>query len=237
MPSKCQVFISYKNLGGDGRPTRDSQLAEYLYHELTRRGLDVFYSNLSLPKLGESAYKKCIDHALDGAQVLFAVGTSTANLESTWVRYEWDSFFNDILSGVKPTAKLFVYYEGMKVQDLPRTLRQQQAFAHAEDQLDAIYNFVMRALPNADVPKFQDLGVCLQCGRQFNQGDPPHCSYHPQPAVLVHHLGARDDYRDVYEFPCCNSVVYAAVAKFADGWRDIAPSLSPGCQRGRCRTR
>ena len=69
----------------------------------------MFLSNVSLERLGISEYKKAIDDALDVAQVLVAVGTSRDNLVWRWVRYEWDSFFNDILSGVQPSGRIFSY--------------------------------------------------------------------------------------------------------------------------------
>ncbi|ABB33219.1 hypothetical protein GeomeDRAFT_2936 [Geobacter metallireducens RCH3] len=233
MAHSYQVFISFKNSDEQGLPTRDSQLADLLYREFTSRGLDVFYSNLSLPRLGESEYKKCIDDALDSSTVLIAVGTSRENLESKWVRYEWDSFYNDVLSGVKPQGRLFVYYEKMSTKELPRTLRQNQAFPHGLDHLNELSEYIMRALPASPVPKFQDLAICTNCGHQFDQRDPPHCSYHPEPALHVKSLGARDDYREVYRFPCCDSFAFAAI-DWARGGTDVPPSRFPGCKQGRC---
>ena len=46
-------------------------------------------------------------------------------MESSWVRYEWDGFFNDVLSGQKE-GHLFSYIDDMSPSDLPRTLRQLQ---------------------------------------------------------------------------------------------------------------
>lgn len=233
MTHSCQVFISFRNFAAQGLPTRDSQLANLLHKEFTTRGLDLFYSNLSLSRLGESDYKKCIDDPLDSSQVLIAVGTSRENLESKWVRYEWDSFFNDVLSGVKPQGRRFVYYENMSTKELPRTLRQNQAFPHGVDHINELYEFITRALPTFAVPKFQDLAICKNCGRQFDQRDPPHCSYHPEPAVYLKTLGARDDCRDIYRFPCCDSFAFAAI-DWAKGGTDLPPSRSPGCKQGRC---
>jgi hypothetical protein len=52
-----------------------------------------------------------------------------------WVRYERDGFYNDILSGVKPGAKLFTYVAGLRPAQLPRTLRQTQTFIHSSESL------------------------------------------------------------------------------------------------------
>src|SRR5215510_11600782 len=92
------VFISFKNLDEKGVPTRDAALANEVYNFLTSKGLSAFISTVTLESLGVSNYKKAIDEALDAASIMVAVGTSTENLNSEWVRYEWDGFYNDILS-------------------------------------------------------------------------------------------------------------------------------------------
>ena len=123
------VFISCKNLDEHGVQTRDAQLAAEVYDFLTGKGLSVFLSTFTLEQLGVSAYKNAIDQALDSASVLVAIGTSTDHLNSEWVRYEWDSFYNDILSGIKPNGRIFTYIEGMAIRALPRGLRLTEASA------------------------------------------------------------------------------------------------------------
>ena len=140
MTQPYDVFISFKNLSADGTPSRDSHLASELYRFLSAKGLTVFFSNISLEKLGTAQYKKAIDAALDAAHTLVAVGTSGANLDSQWVRYEWDSFFNDILSGLKPQGRVFAYIEGTDIGALPRALRQSQTFTHGPGSLEQVYN-------------------------------------------------------------------------------------------------
>lgn len=145
-PNEPQVFISFKNLDTNGKPTRDSQLAKEVYKFLAGQGLRVFFSNVSLEKLGIAAYTKAIDDALDVAKVLVAVGTSREHLDSQWVRYEWNSFFNDILSGVKPNGRLFVYIAEVSLNELPRALRQNQVFVDEAGSHDTLYNFICNAL-------------------------------------------------------------------------------------------
>ena len=144
--SSPEVFISFKNLDEQGMPTRDSALAREVYDYLTDRGLQVFLSSVSLERLGVAAYTRAIDNALDSAQVLVAVGTSNAHLDSQWVRYEWNSFFNDTLSGIKPDGRLFTYVEGLGPRDLPRALRQVETFIHGASSLERLYNFISNAL-------------------------------------------------------------------------------------------
>ncbi len=146
MSDRFQVFISFKHLDESGNETPDSRLAREAYHYLTDRGLNVFLSTVSLEQLGIAAYKKAIDDALDGAHVLIAVGSSREHLESQWVRYEWDSFFNDILSGIKPEGRVFSYVEGVDLAKLPRALRQSQCIEHGPESLETLHRFVANAL-------------------------------------------------------------------------------------------
>ena len=108
--SKFDVFISFKNTDEFGNSTPDALMAEELYHSLICKNITVFYSNYSLGILGAAQYKAAIDSALDEATVLVAVGTSAENLNSNWVRYEWDSFYGDILSGQKKGQVIFLYW-------------------------------------------------------------------------------------------------------------------------------
>ncbi len=84
---QTDVFLSFKNLDASGHATRDSQIAREVYEHLTKRGIEVFLSTVSLEQLGEYDYKKAIDEALDAASVMVAIGTSRENLEARRVRH------------------------------------------------------------------------------------------------------------------------------------------------------
>ena len=142
----CQVFVSFKDLDLAGNPTEDSKLARMVFQHLQEKGLRVFYSPETLERLGTSAYKRAIDDALDECEVLVAVGTSREHLESAWVRYEWDGFSQDILSGLKPAGRIFTYVQGIPSQRLPRVLRQGQVFWHERGDLDRLCNFIRHSL-------------------------------------------------------------------------------------------
>ena len=141
------VFISCKNSDENGNLTKDSVLAEKLYQFLIKKGIKAFLSNVELEFIGTAQYAKAIDDALDASGVLVAVGCSKNNLDSRWVRYEWESFLNDIRSGVKPDAEVFVFFDDMKIYDLPRALRLQQAFCASDvASYERIYNFIYNSL-------------------------------------------------------------------------------------------
>jgi hypothetical protein len=143
---KWEVFLSVKKRDNSGEPTRDLTLAEELYEFLTQRGLRVFLSTRTLEQLGAAAYKAAIDHALDQCKILVAVGTSAEHLNSDWVRYEWDSFFNDIISGVKEDGRVFVYAEEIEVASMPRPLRQCETFGTDHEERERLYGFISNAL-------------------------------------------------------------------------------------------
>lgn len=158
MPEEYDVFLSHKHLDADGQPSRDTVLAREVYEYLSGQGLRVFLSCISLEQLGVAAYKTAIDKALDSAQVLVAIGTSAEWLESQWVRYEWESFFNDILSGRKPKGRVFSYVEGVSVDALPRSLRQNQVIVHQSGSFGLLYNFIANALAIQSVAKITQEG-------------------------------------------------------------------------------
>ena len=146
------VFISFKNSDENGRQTKDSEIANKLYDFLTDKGLRVFFSNVELEFTGKAQYTKVIDDALDTSRFLIAVGSNHNNLNSQWVRYEWESFLNDIRSGIKPNAEVFVFLvNDMRIDDLPRALRQQQAFdAGDKDSWEKLYRFIKNAVGRSE---------------------------------------------------------------------------------------
>jgi hypothetical protein len=136
------VFICFKNLDHHKKPTRDYDLAVEVYRFLTKKGLAVFMSEFDLPSEGISDYTKAIDEALESSRTLIVIGTSVENLNSGWVRSEWQSFVNEITSGNKPDGRVFCYLEGVELQKLPLRLRYRQCIHHGEGSLSKLYEFV-----------------------------------------------------------------------------------------------
>ena len=159
MATPCDVYLCYKNLTVEGLPTRDSEIAHDLYRFLEIRGLRVFFSPKSLEQHGVADFKMAIDDALDETSVVIAVGTTPENLQSKWVRYEWDSFFKDILTDIKPHGRVFTYTEGVAIKDLPRALRQVQCFDHGAESMENLYRYIRHALSAAPPPHTNSSGV------------------------------------------------------------------------------
>ena len=116
---------------------------------LTDIGYKVFFSADTLEKIGSSRYKADIDAALDTAKVMIVVLSKPEYASSQWVQYEWDSFYNDYLSGVRKEANLFTLTSGVNVHDLPRTLRNVQNFDYREG-LDHLCEYVKNAIPKSN---------------------------------------------------------------------------------------
>ena len=123
----------------------EKQLQE-LYDSLTDLGYKVFFSSDTLEKLGSSRYKMDIDSALDTAKIMVVVLSKAEYASSHWVQYEWDSFYNDYLSGVRSEANLFTLTSGVAVHDLPRTLRNVQNFDYFEG-LSHLSGYIKNILP------------------------------------------------------------------------------------------
>lgn len=144
---KYKVFISFKNTD-NGAETKDAVMANDLYNVLTENNIPTFFSKVSILESGEGDYRNLIDAALDECSILIAVGTKKQYLTSRWVKYEYASFHEDILSGNKDSDKCTVcsYIADMAQRDLPRPLRNLQSF----ENMEALVNFVKNHLKKID---------------------------------------------------------------------------------------
>ena len=139
-----QVFISFKNTD-NGLPTADKELGEQLYRALMKKGVDVFFSNKSLLEFGEAAYKDAIDVALDECSIVIVICTRKEYLESPWIKYEWNTFQQDLLAGIKEGA-IITYLDGIAVSDVPRAIRHFQSFDVHKNSVEEVADFIYKAL-------------------------------------------------------------------------------------------
>lgn len=135
-----KVFISFKNLDDNGNPTRDSEIAEEIYHALSELGIEVFFSNEEVQNRHRSDYGTLINEALDSSVVLILVATAAEHIEANWVEYEWNSFNNEINSGRKD-GHIVSVIEGISVGKLPYALRQRMVYR--SDEIDRMINMVI----------------------------------------------------------------------------------------------
>ncbi|MDD6395941.1 MAG: extracellular solute-binding protein [Firmicutes bacterium] len=139
---KYSVFISFKrnDLDGGGK-TRDCELAEHLHKTLQVNGITAFFSEKDLLT---SRFRRQIDDALDQAQILVVVGTKCENMEAEWVKYEWETFQNDIWEKLKPHGEIITYLEGMSPKEAPRGLRTLQSFK--SNEIKELVKFIKKIL-------------------------------------------------------------------------------------------
>lgn len=141
------AFISFKNNDATGQRTADSRIAEALYARFKDTGINVFFSNVTLFEFGETAYKDAIEHAIIDARVMVVIGTSLEYLTSTWVKYEWSSFHEEILSGDKPGGTIVPYLsQSITRAERPMALRNFESFAIETTPVDQVVAFVLSAL-------------------------------------------------------------------------------------------
>ena len=171
------IFISYKCSDEQGNKTPDFVIAEQLYIALTKLGYKVFFSSNTLEQLGSSRYKADIDAALDTAKVMIVVLSKPEYATSQWVQYEWDSFYNDFLSGVRQEANLFTLTSEVHINDLPRTLRNVQNFDYAEG-IGHLCGYIESIIPEATSQKEivletqkNDSNISIITGRQVTVED------------------------------------------------------------------
>lgn len=119
------VFICYKETDAQGQRTRDSVLANDLYHELTREGFRVFFARITLEdKLGQ-AYEPYIYSALQSSKVMVVIGTKPEYVKAPWVKNEWSRYLALIKAGERKT--LIPAYRDMDPYELPEEFSHLQA--------------------------------------------------------------------------------------------------------------
>ncbi len=137
-----EVFISFKNLGENGRQTKDSQLAEDLYLKLMEAGIETFFSNREIERMGDPRWGRLIDRALQESKVLVVVGTKLSHIQSQWVEYEWRYFSEQIRSG--SDKQILTLLDGLHPSRLPPAFSGTQSYS--PDSTDSLVNMIVRIL-------------------------------------------------------------------------------------------
>ena len=128
------AFVSFKS--------EDQRFARTVYDLLLSRGLKVFFSRESLPRLGSADYHREIDKAIDRARHMVVVGTSREHIESKWVEYEWRLFLGERLAGRKTGNLVTVLAGTLTPGDLPITLRNFEAIRLAPGEIERLPEYI-----------------------------------------------------------------------------------------------
>ena len=122
----------------------DDTLARELYGFLTKKGLAVFFSTECIDT---DVFAEAIYRALNDAEWLVAVGTQAEHFSAPWPRFEWNSFLNDILSGIKPNGRIFsLITPEVDLRRLPMPLRTRQATVYDEKDPERALDRVHRLI-------------------------------------------------------------------------------------------
>ena len=114
------IFLSCKS--------EDYELAEEVYFFLRNNGFRTFLSSKELRRMAIADYMEAISSALDSASHLIVLANKKEYVTSTWVKYEWSTFLNEILSNRK-NGQIMTLLSGLAVKDLPIQLRKFESFS------------------------------------------------------------------------------------------------------------
>ena len=121
------VFICYKESDESGARTKDSVIANEIYHELTNSGLKVFFAAITLEdKLGQE-YEPYIFAALTSSKVMLVLGTKEEYFNAVWVKNEWARYLHLMKIDRKTKRTLIPCFRDMDAYDLPEEFSHLQA--------------------------------------------------------------------------------------------------------------
>lgn len=120
------VFICNKEKDENGNTTRDSVIANDLYHQLIAEGLKVFFAPISLQDQLGTDYESFIDNAIDTASVMLVIGTKTEYFQNAWMVKQWSRFLQ--LEKTDNKRVLIPCYRDMDAFDLPSEFLRMQCF-------------------------------------------------------------------------------------------------------------
>ena len=138
------IFISCKS--------EDYEIAEKVYSFLKDNGFSVFLSSKELRRMAQADYMDAISVALDTAYSMIVISTKKEYLTSKWVKFEWSTFLNEILSGRK-TGQIMTLADNIKVHEFPIQLRKYESFTleNYEDILPYLENPKKQVEPQKEV--------------------------------------------------------------------------------------
>lgn len=155
------VFISYKETDEFGDRTKDSILAQEIYETLTKEGLKVFLSRITLSSVAGSEYEPYIYSALYTSKLMILVTTSEDYVNAVWVKNEWSRFLAMMKNDT--SKKLIPCYKDMDAYDLPKELRN------------------IQGLDMSKLGFIQDLLVGVRKILNLQKNEPIHQRYEEQP--------------------------------------------------------
>jgi hypothetical protein len=128
------IFISAKSA--------DYQYGYRIYEFLKKKGKNVFFSQESLPDLGNADFRREIDTALDNAKHMIVVGSSIKNITAPWVESEWGFFINEKRAGRKYGNLITMMVGTIDIAKLPPSLRGNEVIPFEETIFDRMMGYL-----------------------------------------------------------------------------------------------
>lgn len=147
-----QIFISFKKLvPGTDALTKEYYMAQELFEHLEKIGYKdrVFFSEEKLQETGSGNFREEIDKALEEAKILIFISDTPKYLNCNWVKHEWGSFSNELLSSRKKGMIYGLVSKGIKTEEMPYSLRQCQLFKY-KDEFELLDSYLEAALTSED---------------------------------------------------------------------------------------
>ena len=123
--NRYDVFISCKS--------EDYKNGKRIHDFLSKNGVKSFISCCERHNMPKDEYLKVISETLEKSDNLILYTSSKEYPNTEFVRFEWSSFLNEILSGRK-SGNIITILKDVKVADLPFALRGRESFEYKKYQ-------------------------------------------------------------------------------------------------------
>ncbi len=155
------VFICFKN------EPKGKAFGQDFYNLLTSRGYRVFFSAATLKSLAGEEYEPYIYAALQSARVMIVIATGAENVNSPWVKNEWQRFL--LLMREDKDRLLIPAVSGMRPEALPADFSHLEAvdlneMTGAAILLDRTNATVHREEPQGALPEVERGNIELEDG-------------------------------------------------------------------------
>lgn len=142
--NEIDVYICYSETDENGRRTNDSVIAQEIYHLLEQNGIKSFYKRTSLENYSGSDAVNMDEAALNQANMILFLGTSTDVFQSLWEKYGRNS----------KNKKIIPICHGIEAKDLPKEMNRIQAIKYdrvgsSSDLLSAVFRMLGRQKDNS----------------------------------------------------------------------------------------
>lgn len=148
----------------------DINIAKEICVFLEGNGLTCFLSERDCPYCGQPNYYQTIDEALDNSTNLIVICSKPSLLNSKWVKHEWQSFSNELLSTNNKGNIITIITRVVSRNDLPYTLRNLELIYY-DDYKSKLLHYIKRAKIDDNV-RNQERKDCSTCklSDAFNLG-------------------------------------------------------------------